>query len=238
MPLFLSPVLIGAGALAAAGQMRFDLGFWMALLACILGDAVWYDLGRRKGDRVLAMLCRISFSPDTCVRKSKMFFEKSAGRTLFFSKWLPGVSHVVPAVAGLSGVGPRQFFVINLAGSALFVLALMLVGYVPVARMHLVPAVGSIIFEGSLAVLAGNVGVKYVQRRRFLKALYKARIAPEELKAMLDAGQPMVIADLRHSLDSITDPRTLPGAMRILPDDLVARAGTLPKDQEIVLYCT
>jgi len=238
LPLFLSPVLVGAGALAGAGQMRFDLGFWVALVACVVGDAVWYELGRRKGDRVLGLLCRISFEPDTCVRKSKMFFEKSSSRTLFFSKWLPGVSHVIPAVAGLSGIRPQQFFAINFAGSALFVLALMLAGYVPVTRLHLVPAVGSIIFEGSLLVLAANIVVKYFQRQRFLRELYKSRIAPEDLKAMLDSGRSVVIVDLRHPLDSVADPRVLPGAVRMLPEDIAEKAPGLPKDVDIILYCT
>ncbi len=238
LPLFLSPVLVGAGALAAAGQMRFDLGFWVALLACVAGDAVWYELGRSRGDRVLSILCRISFEPDTCVRKSKVFFEKGAGRTLFLSKWLPGVSHVIPAVAGLSGIGRQRFFVVNVAGSALFVLALMLMGYLPVEHMHLVPAVGAIVFEGSLAVLGANVAVKFFQRRRFLKELYKSRITPEDLKQMLDAGEKMVIVDLRHPLDSVTDPRTLPGAIRMLPEEVSVRASELRGDEEIVLYCT
>src|SRR5262245_40819393 len=238
LPLFLSPVLVGAGALAGAGQMRFDLGFWVALVACVVGDAVWYELGRRKGDRVLGLLCRISFEPDTCVRKSKLFFEKSASRTLFFSKWLPGVSHVIPAVAGLSGVGPQQFFAINLAGSAFFVLVLMLVGYVPVARMHLVPAVGSIVFEGSLLLLAANVAAKYVQRRRFLRDLYKSRITPEDLKGMLDSGKRVAIVDLRHPLDSVPDPRVLPGAVRMLPEEINEKAPSLPAGVDIILYCT
>lgn len=238
LPLLLSPVLVGAGALAAADQMRFDLGFWVALLACIAGDAVWYEMGRSRGDRVLATLCRISFEPDSCVRKSKLFLEKGSGRTLFFSKWLPGVSHIIPAVAGLGGIGRKRFFVTNIAGSSVFILLLMLMGYLPVEHMHLVPAVGSIVFEGSLAVLAANVAVKYIQRRRFLKELYKSRITPEELKLLLDNGERIVIVDLRHPLDSVSDPRTLPGAIRMLPEDVNERAAALPKDQEIVLYCT
>ena len=72
------------------------------------------------------MLCRISLEPDSCVRRSKVFFEKGANRTLIFSKWLPGVSHVVPAVAGLSGIERQHFFVTNTAGSALWIVALML----------------------------------------------------------------------------------------------------------------
>jgi membrane protein DedA with SNARE-associated domain len=238
LPLFLSPVLVGAGALAATGQMRFDLGFWVALVACIVGDGVWYELGRRRGDSVLSLLCRISFEPDTCVRKSKVFFEKSANRTLFFSKWLPGVSHIIPPVAGMSGVGQRQFFLFNAAGSAVFILVLMLMGYLPVERMNLVPRVGPIVFEGSLIVLAANVGVKYFQRRRFLQELLKVRLAPEELKEMLDAGRPVVIVDLRHPLDSVSDPRTLPGAIRMLPEDVEEKAASLPRNVDIILYCT
>lgn len=238
LPLFISPVMIGAGALAAGGQMRFDVGFWLALVACLAGDAIWFRLGRKRGDSVLSTLCRISFEPDSCVRRSKVFLEKGASRTVFFSKWLPGLSHIVPAVAGLSGMGQSQFFIANLAGTAVFVLVLMLVGYLPVEHMHLVPAMGSIVFEGSLLLLAANVGFKYVQRRRFFEELYKSRISPQDLRSMLDAGEAVVIVDLRHPLDSVTDPRTLPGAIRMLPEDINEKASTLPLDREIVLYCT
>ena len=71
-----------------------------------------------------------------------------------------------------------------------------------------------------------------------MKNLYKARISAQDLKQMLDSRQPVVILDLRHPLDSVTDQRTLPGAIRVLPDDVTARADMLPKNQEIVLYCT
>ena len=237
-PLLLSPVLVAAGALAASGQMRFDLALWLALVASVIGDALWYELGRKKGNSVLSILCRISFEPDSCVRRSKLFFEKSSNRTLLFSKWLPGLSHVVPAVAGLSGIDREHFFLLNLAGSALWIAVLMLAGYLPVEHLHVASAVAPVIFEASLAVLAANVGVKYIQRRRFLNELYKSRITAEEVKQMLETGEPLVILDLRHPLDSVSDPRTLPGAIRVLPEEVTSRAGTLPKDEEIILYCT
>jgi membrane protein DedA with SNARE-associated domain len=237
-PLLLSPLLVGAGALAASQGMRFDLALWITLLACILGDTLWYEMGRRRGESVLSLLCRISLEPQSCVRRSKGFFEKSANRTLLLSKWLPGVSHVVPAVAGLSGVGRKHFFLANVAGSALWILALLLAGYLPVEHIHVASAVGPIVFEAGLLALAGNIAYKYMQRRRFLNELDKARITPQELRQLLDAGQKVLILDLRHALDSVTDPRVLPGAIRILPEEVTARAATLPKDQEIVLYCT
>jgi membrane protein DedA with SNARE-associated domain len=237
-PLLLSPMLVAAGALAAAGQMRFDLALWLALISCIVGDTLWYELGRRKGNSVLATLCRISFERDSCVRRSKVFFEKSSNRTLLFSKWLPGVSHVVPAVAGLSGVARERFFLMNVAGSSLWIVALMLAGYLPVERIHVASAVAPVIFEASVVVLAANAGLKYWQRRQFLNELYKSRISPEEVRHLLDSAAPVVVLDLRHPLDSVSDPRTLPGAIRVLPEEVTSRAATLPKDEEIILYCT
>jgi membrane protein DedA with SNARE-associated domain len=237
-PLLFSPVLVAAGALAAGGHLRFDVAVWIALATCVIGDSLWYEIGRKKGDRVLSMLCRISLEPDTCVRRSKVFFEKGANRTLIFSKWLPGVSHVVPAVAGLSGIERQHFFVMNAAGSALWIVALMLAGYLPVERLHVASAVGPILFEGSVVVLAANVGVKYMQRGQFLKELYKSRITPDEVRQMLELGEKIVILDLRHPLDSLADPRTLPGAIRVLPNEVTSRADMLPKDGDIILYCT
>jgi membrane protein DedA with SNARE-associated domain len=237
-PLLLSPVLVAAGALAATGQMHFDLALWITLLACIAGDTLWYELGRQKGDSVLHTLCRISLEPESCARRSRQFFEKGVQRTLLLSKWLPGLSHVVPAVAGLSNVGRQTFFVNNAAGSALWIVVFLLAGYVPVARVHLAPAIGPVFFEACLVLLAGNIGIKYFQKQRFLQELYKDRITPQDLLVMLDAGQKLVILDLRHPLDSVTDQRTLPGALRVLPDDVTSRAGQLPKNQEIILYCT
>jgi membrane protein DedA with SNARE-associated domain len=237
-PLLFSPVLVGAGALAAGGQLRFDVAVWIAIITCVIGDTVWYELGRKKGDSVLSMLCRISLEPDSCVRRSKVFFEKGANRTLIFSKWLPGVSHVVPAVAGLSGIERQHFFVTNTAGSALWIVVLMLAGYLPVERIHVASAVGPILFEASIVVLAANIGVKYMQRRKFLKDLYKSRISPQDVRQMLESGEKIVILDLRHPLDSVADPRTLPGAIRVMPDEVTSRADMLPRDEEIILYCT
>jgi len=55
---------------------------------------------------------------------------------------------------------------------------------------------------------------------------------------MMETGTRIVIVDLRHPLDSVADPRVIPGAIRMLPDDVTAKASTLPADEDIVLYCT
>jgi hypothetical protein len=126
----------------------------------------------------------------------------------------------------------------NAAGSAIWILVLMLAGYLPVERIHVASAVAPIVFEAAVVALAANVAIKYMQRRRFLKELYKSRISPQDVRQLLDAGERIVILDLRHPLDSVTDPRTLPGAIRVLPSEVTNHADILPKDEEIILYCT
>jgi membrane protein DedA with SNARE-associated domain len=240
-PLFASPVLIGAGALAATGHMRFDLGVWTALLACIPGDILWYELGRSRGDSVLSVLCRISFEPDSCVRRSKLLFEKGVTRTVLFSKWVPGISHIVPAISGLTGIARERFIVTDALGSALWIIGLMMLGYLPLQQsfgLGLGAAVGPVVFEAGVIVLLATSGLKYIRKRQFIQELYKARITPEELRRVIDSEESVLILDLRHPLDSLTDPRIIPGALRVLPEDVASKVATLPGKGEIILYCT
>ncbi len=240
-PLLSSPVLIGAGALAATGQMHFDLGAWIAFMACLPGDILWYELGRIKGDSVLSVLCRISFEPDSCVRRSKLLFEKGVTRTVLVSKWVPGISHIVPAIAGLTGVARERFILTDALGSALWIVGLMMLGYLPLQPsmgLGLGTAVGPIVFEAGVVVLLATSGLKYIRKHRFIKELYKARITPEELRRLIDSTQSVLILDLRHPLDSLSDPRIIPGALRVLPEDVASKTATLPGKGEIILYCT
>ncbi len=82
------------------------------------------------------------------------------------------------------------------------------------------------------------IGYRYYERERFLNQVKGGRITPQELKAKLDLNQPVTIIDLRHPLDLLPDPHTLPGALRISPEDLEARNGEISRDGEIILFCT
>jgi len=70
------------------------------------------------------------------------------------------------------------------------------------------------------AVLIAYLVFKYARRQRFLRHLRKARITAVELKRRLDAGDHLVIVDLRMALDIETAPYGIPGAYRIAPETL------------------
>ena len=71
LPIPAAPVLIVAGALCAGGMLCLPLVLFLAILGCLLGDIIWYEIGRCKGRSALQALCRLSLSQDVCVKKRK-----------------------------------------------------------------------------------------------------------------------------------------------------------------------
>ena len=71
-----------------------------------------------------------------------------------------------------------------------------------------------------------------------LKKLAASRLEPEELKRQLESGEKVYIVDLRHPLELLAEPFTLPGALHFAPDHLAARVMEIPRDRDVVLYCT
>jgi rhodanese-related sulfurtransferase len=71
-----------------------------------------------------------------------------------------------------------------------------------------------------------------------LHELRIARITVDELKEKLDAGEEVAIVDLRHSLDFEASPETIPGALHMDAKELEEKNDLLPRDREVILYCT
>src|SRR5438552_232807 len=65
-----------------------------------------------------------------------------------------------------------------------------------------------------------------------------ARITPEELKTKLDGHEDLMLVDLRDSIDFETEPSIIPGALHMTTEELEARHHEIPREREIVLYCT
>jgi membrane protein DedA with SNARE-associated domain len=240
-PLLLTPCMIAAGAMAGAGRMSLIWAVVLTIAAFLLGDLLWYALGRRSGGRALRLLCRVSLEPDSCVTKSKRVMEKHAEYSLLYCKYVPGVGRVVPPLAGSTGMQLRTFIIFSMVGSLLWALPMALVGYMPARQMsasELAQALVLWLLALAVAAVAGNIVWKYIARRRLLHELRMARITPAELQQMLERGDSPMIVDLRHPLDFLYDPRIIPGAIRVKPDDIVAYSPQIPKDRDLILYCT
>jgi membrane protein DedA with SNARE-associated domain len=243
LPVPAVPVLLGVGALTGSGRMSMTLAFAAALAASLPPDVIWYELGRRRGGRVLAILCRISLEPDSCVRRTENLFLRRGRGALLAAKFFPGLSTVAPPLAGMVGIARWQFLVLDIAAAILWAGTWMALGYVFSDALEVVASragrLGNSLVVVVGAALVAYVLFKFVQRQRFLRSLRVARIAPEELKRRLDLGDDtLVIVDTRSALDVTAEPRAIPGALWIPAEDISRREAELPRGREMILYCS
>ena len=241
LPLLVTPLVVGAGAVAGMGDMNLLWIILVTTLAAELGDAAWYELGRARGSSVLRLLCRISLEPDSCVRKSEETFARHTTGSLIYSKFLPGLGRLAAPLAGLTGMSRRRFLLVNALGTLLWAAGAALIGFIPARKLPidvlLEQAAGWLFLALLLAAIA-NIIWKYVQRQRFIRSLWISRMTVDDLKIALDRGERPFVIDLRHPLEFITNPRTVSTAVRISPDELPHRHAEIPRDREVVLYCT
>ena len=236
------PLLLAAGALAGSHQLSLFASLFFVTLAAVAADSLWYQLGRRKGIRVLQFLCKITIEPDSCVRRTEGVFSRQGARSLILAKFLPGLSTVAPPLAGIFHMRPRRFLLFDAAGSFLWASTFLGLGYVFSGQIERIAehaaSLGGWLVVILVGALASYLGYKFVARKRFLRELRIARITVEELKSKLDAGEDLAIVDLRHSMDFEADPETIPGAFRVDAKELEEKNELLPRDREIILYCT
>jgi membrane protein DedA with SNARE-associated domain len=241
-PLPAVPILLAAGVLSATGQLTLTTALALGILGCLIGDSAWYVIGKRRGTAVLRMLCRISLEPETCVRRSSDFISRHGGRSLVVAKFIPGISTVAVPLAANSEISLLSFFFHDFLGSVLYVGGYLVIGRLLGDRIDkLVMFADSLKSASVIFVIVATVAVvawRYRQRRRFQKDIEIARITPEELRDLIEGGSSPYIIDLRHPLDMLPDPRVIPGAIRMTPAELSARQSEIPREHEIILYCT
>ena len=242
IPLPATPVLLAAGALSAEGQISFPLALLVGVIASLAADSTWFLVGRHYGHHVLRILCRLSLEPTTCVRKTQDSFGRRRGVTLMIAKFIPGLATLAPPVAGENGMSFPAFLIFDGIGATLWVGAILALGRffgdLLKRDTSLLDWTGR--FSGAL-LLIGVIGflvARLLRRRMILKELAASRLEPEELKRQLDAGEPVFIVDLRHPLEILPDPFTLPGALHLSPEALATRQFEIPRDRDIVLFCT
>ena len=119
LPLPSTPFIVAAGALAHSGQLSFAAVLIIACSAALIADLVWFEIGRRRGARVLQFLCRISLEPDYCVRRTENSFARHGAQTLVIGKLVPGVSVLATPMAGVYGFSRARFIFFDGLGLSL-----------------------------------------------------------------------------------------------------------------------
>jgi membrane protein DedA with SNARE-associated domain/rhodanese-related sulfurtransferase len=241
LPLPSAPLLLAAGALSGTHQMNLGMAIAFATIGAVASDSMWHELGRRKGVRVLQLLCRISLEPDSCVRRSQVSFTRNGPRVLLVAKFIPGLNAMAAPLSGIIRMRWHRFLLFDALGALLWVGAFTMTGYTFSSNLERVAARASYLGEWLLVLLlaafAGYILWKFYHRQKFLRNLKIARITPEELKEKMDAGEDLIVVDLRHSLDFDANPETIPGALHVDAAEFEEAYEVIPRDREIVLFC-
>ena len=242
VPIPAVPTLIVAGALTRNGQLSSTHVLMASVAASLVADYAWFLLGRRYGYRVLQTLCRISLSPDSCVRETETRFEKWGLKSLLVAKFIPGFSTVAPPLAGAARRSTVAFLVYDGIGALIWASAAVAIGrafHRAIARaLDALENLGwwaLVILSCGLALF---IVVKWMERRRFLQRLRFARMTVDELKQLIDGGNAPVIVDVRTSSVRKRDPRRIPNAIVASASDIDREIAAISPDREIVLYCT
>jgi membrane protein DedA with SNARE-associated domain/rhodanese-related sulfurtransferase len=241
------PLLLTAGTLSATHRVSTTSALLAVMAACLISDSAWYVLGRRFGGRVIRLLCKMSLESTTCVAKTEGYFARRGPVTLLFAKFVPGLSTVAAPIAGQTRMFYPRFLVYDMSGTVLWSLTFLLAGrwFGDLAErsqgfFQFLTHFAVVVF---ILMVAGFFLWRLINHRRFVARVRELRLEPEELKAMLDqarregAEQPFIV-DLRHPLDYLPDPRVLPGAVRIGPAEIARYAPRIPRDRDVILYCT
>jgi membrane protein DedA with SNARE-associated domain/rhodanese-related sulfurtransferase len=240
-PVPAAPVLAVAGAAAVAAQASIVTLILVAIVANLLGDGLWYWAGRRYGYQVLKLLCRISMSPDSCVRQSESFIGRWGGSSLIAAKFVPGVSVVAPPMAGALGMSVSAFLGYDSVAALIWAGALLGLGAAFSHQIREVLALMSAFGIYTLIVLAVAFAiylfVRFLRRRAFLREVEMSRISVAELRSLIDGGAEPVVIDVRSDVGRSLDTRRIPGALGVELARIKVHVPDLPHDREIVLYC-
>jgi membrane protein DedA with SNARE-associated domain len=239
LPIPAFPVLMLAGAYASARHTAVPLVVGVAVAGALLADGIWYFVGRWRGKRVLDHLCRVSFNPDACLERAVDGFHRRKSATILFAKFLPGVNTIMPPLAGVTAMPFSSFLLLDAAGSLLWAGAGVALGFafgeeIAESARGIQGAMGWILAGGLAATVAWRVAY-----RLYLVRVFSApRVSPEELLRRMKEGEGVMVLDLRRDDDFAESDRMIAGALRVRPASFHRYAHELPRDRDLVFYCT
>ncbi|MBS0420654.1 MAG: DedA family protein/thiosulfate sulfurtransferase GlpE [Proteobacteria bacterium] len=242
LPVPVLPTLIVGGALAAQGTLSGTQVFAGAVMACVLADSAWFLAGRVYGNNVMKLLCRISLTPDSCVSETQSRFERWGSNALIVAKFVPGLSLIAPPLAGATQMGWVRFVAYSTLGAAAWVGVALLGGMLFRRQIEaLLPRVA----DFGLAALSvfgvlvvAYVAYKWWERRRFYSVLRMSQIDVAALNQLMTTPPPPLIVDVRSATALQLEPRRIPGALHIPLKDVQQHLRDLPRDRDIISYCT
>jgi len=240
LPLPAFPILIAAGGMGSGIGFPIEVTL-IAALAALIADATWYWVGTVVGRRVLRTLCRISMSPDSCVRRTESTFTRWGARSLLIARFVPAYSYVAPPLAGIARTPVAEFLLWDGMGALLWAGSAVFLGWVfrdavggILAALAGFGRWGAVLVVGALLAY---IGYRWWRRIRFMRQLRMERLSVAQLKELIDSGEAPVILDVRSQ--AARNSGVIPGAIGAYGSELDQVIPILlERSGEVVVYCS
>jgi membrane protein DedA with SNARE-associated domain/rhodanese-related sulfurtransferase len=240
LPVPAYPTLIVTGALASRGGYSLPALLATAVAASLIADLAWYSVGRRVGGPVLRTLCRISLSPDSCVRQTESIFTRWGAQSLMVAKFIPGFASVATAMAGVLRVPLWRFVPADAIGATLWAGVAISLGYVFRNAvddvLDVLQQLGKIGLGLIVFAFVAYVFWKWLQRKRFIRQLVMDRITVDEVHRLMNEGSIGMVIDVRSPMSQEITGR-IPGAVTVDPQNMTFDLVAVEPQSEVVVYC-
>lgn len=244
LPVPAALALLVAGANSAKGPLHLGFVLLTSFSALLLGDALLFLLGRYTGWWLLGMLCKLSLNPESCILRSAESFRKHGRILLVFAKFVPGINSLAPPLAGSMNMRFGQFFALDLAGASLYAVVWCGIGYVfsdiLAALTSGYQTGGRILLWLAAFAIAIYFGYHIWLVLRQAALSYVPRVSPSEIARRFysDLHGDMAVFDVRSHGYYSNKASRIKGSVRLEPNTLLQQIDNLPRDKEIILYCT
>ena len=142
-----------------------------------MADSIWFYVGRRGGQRVLRLFCRLSLARNSCVGRTKGLFARHGSQALVAAKFLPGLGSVMPPLAGALGMSSSRFLIFDVLGSLVYGAFYVTAGFLFHNQLGQALAflnrLGLSVLLLALVLVAAYVAFKYVRQRHTLSKALK-----------------------------------------------------------------
>ena len=241
LPLPAFAILIVTAAITPTKAVDIISLLMTATCGSLIGDIILYFAGKRLGTSILGKLCRISLSPDSCVKSSGDIFNRYGPPALTVLKFVPGLSTLAPVVAGVYAMPVFSFITFSLIGAAFYTTTAVSLGIL--FRHEIGSLIATLTEFGKLGAVAVIISfaiylfVKWLQRYRLIRQFKTDRVTVNDLLELIQERSGHIIFDARP-----TDQRTrngfIPGSIPISDTNLSEIANLYSAYDEIIVYCS
>jgi membrane-associated protein len=146
-------LLFALGSFAALGILKVELLIIVLVIAAVAGDTVNYTIGKFFGPRIFQQKSSRFFKKEY-LDKTRAFYDKHGGKTIFLARFIPIIRTFAPFVAGIGSMTYSRFIFYNISGGVSWIVLFIAAGYyfgnIPLVKHNFTLVILAIVFISML----------------------------------------------------------------------------------------